>query len=119
VDGSILHAEFLIGDQVVMFGDPDDSGLFAQPQGGKTTIGLHLVTDDNRALFDRAVAAGAEPVTPVMDMFYGASSGIVRDPYGRVWVLLTQIVEMPPSPQETERLGREALARGKSQAGKS
>ena len=45
-------------------------------------------------------------------MSYGASSGAVRDPYGQVWVLLTQIVDSLPSPEETERLGREALMKG-------
>jgi PhnB protein len=28
-------------------------------------------------------------VQPITDMFYGASSGAVRDPFGHVWVLLS------------------------------
>lgn len=111
-DGRILHAEFSIGDQIVMFGDPDNSGLFAQPHNGKTTVGLHIITEDNKALFDRAVAAGADPITPVTEMFYGASSGIVRDPYGHIWVLLTQTGDALPSDREMQRLGNQAMRQG-------
>ena len=62
-DGKILHAELKIDEQVIMFSDPSDCHPYAQPGDGKTTVSLHIITDDNKALFDRAVAAGAEAVT--------------------------------------------------------
>lgn len=52
--------------------------------------------------------AGAEQVQPVTDMFYGATSGSVRDPFGHVWVLLSW--KEDPEPAEIERRGS-ALSR--------
>src|SRR2546423_62534 len=85
--GKILHAELSICGSVIMIGDPGDS-LYGEPRAvGRCTAGLHIFTDDNVALLRRAVAAGAEEVQPPTDMFYGASSASVRDPFGHVWVL--------------------------------
>ncbi|RAO76325.1 VOC family protein [Dyella jiangningensis] len=103
-DGKILHAEISICGSVIMLGDPDDR-LYAEPRAlGRTTAGLHIFTDDNAALLRRAVDAGAELIQPPTDMFYGANSASVRDPYGHVWVLLTWKEDL--SPAEMERRGR-------------
>jgi PhnB protein len=89
-DGKIVHAEVAICGSVVMLGDPTDAKLYAEPRAlGACTAGLHLMVDDNEALMRRAIDAGAKEVQPVTDMFYGASSGAVRDPFGHVWVLLS------------------------------
>jgi PhnB protein len=108
-DGKILHAEISICDSVVMIGDPDNK-LYAEPRTlGRCTAGLHIFTDDNEALLRRAVEAGAEAVQPVTEMFYGASSASVRDPFGHVWVILTwkEVLDL----REMERRGNALLAR--------
>ena len=108
-DGKILHAEISIAGSVVMLGDPDDR-LYAEPKAlGRCTAGLHIFLDDNEALLRRAVAAGAEQVQPPTDMFYGANSASVRDPFGHVWVLLTWKEDLEPA--EMERRGREFFKR--------
>jgi PhnB protein len=102
--GKILHGEIEICGSVVMIGDPGDSGLYGDPRKlGGCTAGLHLMVDDNEALLHRAIAAGAKEVQPVTDMFYGASSGSVRDPFGHVWVLLSW--KEDPDTAEIERRG--------------
>ncbi|WP_217578833.1 VOC family protein [Mesorhizobium sp. GbtcB19] len=107
-DGKILHAEISICSSVIMLGDPDDR-LYAEPRTlGRTTAGLHIFTDDNAALLRRAVVAGAEQVRPPTDMFYGANSASLRDPFGHVWVLLTWKEEL--SPAGMERRGRQFFA---------
>jgi PhnB protein len=65
--------------------------------------------DDNEPLLRRAVAAGAEQIQPPTDMFYGANSASVRDPFGHVWVLLAWKEDLEPA--EMERRGREFFAR--------
>jgi PhnB protein len=108
-DGKILHAEISIGDSVVMLGDPDGK-LYAEPRDvGRCTAGLHLFVDDNAALLRRAISAGAEQVQPPTEMFYGANSASLRDPFGHVWVLLTWKVDH--SPDEMARLGKEFFSR--------
>jgi PhnB protein len=105
--GKIVHAEISIGGSVVMIGDPDDT-LYAEPRAlGRCTAGLHVFSDDNAALLRRAVEAGAEEVQPPTDMFYGASSASVRDPFGHVWVLLTWKEDLGPA--EMERRGNALL----------
>lgn len=106
-DGKILHAEMLISGSLIMIGDPDNK-LYGEPKTvGRCTAGLHIFTDDNEALLRRAVEAGAEQIQSPTDMFYGANSASVRDPFGHVWVLLTWKEDLTPA--EMERRGREAL----------
>jgi len=108
-DGKILHAEISICNSVLMIGDPDDR-LYGEPRTlGRCTAGLHIFIDDNAALLRRAVEAGAEEIQPPTEMFYGASSASVRDPYGHVWVMLTWKQDLAPA--EMERRGNALLAR--------
>jgi PhnB protein len=107
-DGKILHAEISIAGSVIMLGDPDGK-LYAEPKTlGRTSAGLHLFVDDNAAFLRRAVVAGAREVQPPTEMFYGASSASVQDPFGHVWVLLTWKEDL--SPAEMERRGRAFFA---------
>ena len=106
-NGRILHAEISICGSIVMIGDPDDK-LYAEPRKlGRCTAGLHIFVDDNATLLRRAVEAGAEQIQPPTDMFYGASSASVRDPYGHVWVLLMWKEDLDPT--EMERRGNTML----------
>jgi hypothetical protein len=52
-------------------------------------VGLHIYVDDVDTLSAQAVRAGAELLQPPTDMFYGARSAMLRDPFGHLWVLLT------------------------------
>jgi PhnB protein len=108
-NGKILHAEIAICDSVVMLGDPDER-LYGEPRKlGRCTAGLHIFVDDNAALLQRAAAAGVELIQPPTDMFYGASSASVRDPFGHIWVLLSWKEDLEPT--EMERRGKEFFAR--------
>ena len=108
-NGRILHAELSICGSVVMIGDPDGR-LYGEPRAlGRCTAGLHIFLDDNEALLRRAVEAGADEIQPPTDMFYGASSASVRDPFGHVWVLLSWKRDLDPA--EMERRGNALLAR--------
>jgi Uncharacterized protein conserved in bacteria len=108
-DGKILHAEISVCGSLVMIGDPDDK-LYAEPRTlGRCTASLHIFSDDNEALLRRAVEAGAEEIQPPTDLFYGANSASVRDPFGHVWVLLTWKQDLEPA--EIERRGNALLNR--------
>ena len=94
-DGRIVHAEIKVGDSVVMVGDMDEAFGDSRSLGG-TSVGLHVYVEDVDARFARAVAAGAKELHLVQDMFYGDRMGMLEDPFGHVWVLLTHKEEMPP-----------------------
>lgn len=103
-DGRILHAELSIGGSLVMIGDPA-AAIYGEPRKlGGCTAGLHLFVDDNARVLHHAVEAGAEEIQPPTDMFYGASSATLRDPFGHVWVLLSWKEDLTPA--EIERRGR-------------
>jgi len=107
-DGKIVHGEMTICGSVIMIGDPGDGSLYGEPRNlGGCTAGLHIMVDDNEALLRRAVAAGAKEVQPVTNMFYGASAGSVRDPFGHVWVLLSW--KEDPDAAEIKRRGAALL----------
>jgi PhnB protein len=106
-NGKILHAEISVCGSVVMIGDPDDK-LYSEPRAlGRCTASLHIFPDDNVALLRRAVEAGAEEIQPPTDMFYGANSASVRDPFSHIWVLLSWKENLDPA--EMERRGTEFL----------
>jgi PhnB protein len=71
---------------------------------------------DNEGVLRRALHAGAQQIQPLAEMFYGASSASVRDPFGHVWVLLSWKEDLDPA--EMERRGN-ALLSQQSESGLS
>ena len=79
-NGGIMHAECKIGDTVVMMGEAD----------GPPTM-LHVYLNDPDAAFNRAVAAGAEVIQPMMEKGDGDRRGGVRAPDGTQWFVAKQV----------------------------
>ncbi len=108
-NGQIVHAEILIGGSIIMVGD--GGGVFGTPHSlGGTPIGLHMYIEDVDALFAQATGAGAKMIEPVQDMSYGDRMGILEDPFGHVWVLLTHKEDL--SPEEIKRRGEAMFDQG-------
>ncbi|MGC1272923.1 MAG: VOC family protein [Planctomycetaceae bacterium] len=102
-DGSIMHAEFKIGDSPVMIGEESPAWDAHSPASlGGTPVGLCIYVENCDAVFDRAVAAGATVKKPVADQFYGDRSGTVTDPFGHQWTISTHKEDVPPE-QMTQR----------------
>jgi uncharacterized glyoxalase superfamily protein PhnB len=81
--GRTMHIHLYINGGSVMLGDPyPEHGYPLQKPQAFT---LHLQVDDADAWWDRAVAAGAEIVTPLQPMFWGDRYGQLRDPFGVMW----------------------------------
>ena len=100
-DGGVGHAEFKIGDSIIMAGEPGEGHSLMPAM-------LHLYVPDVDAVFAKAVAAGGEVVRPVADQFYGDRTGGVKDPCGNQWFIATHIEDVPP-----EELEKRAAAAGK------
>jgi hypothetical protein len=84
-DGTLVHAELLIGDSVVMVKDAE---------GDEFTALLCTYWPDVDAAWERAVRAGAEVVHPLADQFYGERAGRVADPFGNQWMLAARIADL-------------------------
>ena len=78
--GGILHAECRIGDSVLMMGEAEGPPAM-----------LHLYLDDPDAAFDRAIAAGAEVIQPMMEKGDGDRRGGLRAPDGTQWFVARQL----------------------------
>jgi PhnB protein len=95
--GKVGHAEVEIGGTRIMLADEyPDWGFRAPAAYGGTPVMLHLYVEDVDAVYVRAVAAGAKPVRPVIDQFYGDRSGTLEDPFGHVWHVATHKEELTP-----------------------
>jgi uncharacterized glyoxalase superfamily protein PhnB len=92
-DGTIGHAEFRIGDSIVMAFDaregwPDTPGFF------------RLYVEDGDAVYRRALEAGTVSVTEMTDLFFGDRVGRVRDPQDNVWWIQTRVEEVDAEEME-------------------
>jgi PhnB protein len=91
--GAIGHAEARIGDSIIM--------MFDSPFPVATPGLLRLYVEDGDAVFRRALAAGATPVTELTELAWGDRVGRVRDPLGNIWWIQERIEE--PAPDEAAR----------------
>lgn len=94
--GRISHAEFAIGDAVLMISDEHpEINVFSPETIGGSPVLLVLNVADVDALFAQAVAAGATVDRPLQDSFEGAlRTGKLADPFGQRWMITTQKGEL-------------------------
>jgi PhnB protein len=115
--GKLGHAEFRIGDSIVMLSDelPGMSTQKAPTSLGGTTGSLMLYVPNVDAAFKRAVDAGCTSLMPPTDMFWGDRFGKLEDPYGNQWALATHTADVPPR-QMAERAKAAMAEMAKGQA---
>lgn len=104
----VLHAEIVIAGSRVMLADEfPEMGSKSPGTLGGTAVAIHLYVADTDAVFERAVAAGAEPAMPPADMFWGDRYSRITDPFGHVWAIATH--QRDPSPEELEASAKAAF----------
>jgi len=92
--GKLLHAEFAIGNSVIMMSDEfPEMGALA-PAVGKGGL-FRIYVPDADAAFARALEAGATVLTPLEDTFWGDRVGRVADPFGYRWTLAHKLETEP------------------------
>lgn len=93
-DGKLAHAELGFGPSVLMLAD--EMGPFkGAPQR------LVLYAEDCDAVYQKALAAGAQSNQEPQDQFYGDRSCRVTDPFGNEWTIMTHKEDV--SPEEMQR----------------
>jgi PhnB protein len=92
-DGKIIHAEVRVGDSRIMLNDAMGGAKGPKAIGG-SPASLWVYVEDCDALFNRAVAAGAQgtggPIGAMTDQFWGDRSGTFTDPERYSWTIATR-----------------------------
>lgn len=103
---SIWHAELRIGDSMVFLNDAMPGAPFAPPDASRPSPAtMWLYVPDCDAAFQRAVEAGAKPMMPPEDAFWGDRCAQVADPYGYCWSFATHVKDL--TEEEMRRAGAE------------
>lgn len=84
-----VHYEVQIGDSMLMFGGGEAVRGHEKPQA------LHVYVPDADAVYQRALAAGAESLSAPQDRPYGERQGGVKDPTGNIWYMATRLPGVP------------------------
>ena len=91
-EGKILHANLRIGDSHIMMHDAMMGSKGPKGHGG-SPASLWVYVEDCDAVFNRAVAAGAQvakgPMGTMADQFWGDRCGTFSDPEGYSWTIAT------------------------------
>lgn len=87
--GGVGHAEVRIGDSVVMMFD-------AHEDWPDMPAFLRLYVEDGDAVYQRALEAGATPVTEMTNLFFGDRVGRIRDPLGNIWWIQSHVEDVDP-----------------------
>ncbi|MGC2323211.1 MAG: VOC family protein [Terriglobales bacterium] len=85
-DGSIMHAEFRVGDSMLEIGE-------ASEQFSPLPAAIHLKVEDTDAVYAKAVAAGGVSLYPPTDHEYGERGASVKDPGGNHWYIAAPLGE--------------------------
>ena len=99
-EGVIRHADVLIGDSHVMFGQ-------ASEQWPARPGTLYLYSDHVDEMYRKAMEAGGTSLREPTNEFYGDRSGTVSDPFGHKWTIATHIEDV--TPEEMQRRMAEAF----------
>jgi PhnB protein len=96
-DGKIAHAEIKIGDSHIMLADEYSEMGYRSPLAhGGTPVSIMLYVEDVDAVFNKAVAHGAQVKQDLKDQFYGDRNGTIADPFGHVWTIATHVEDVTP-----------------------
>lgn len=100
-DGRVGHAELQIGESMIMLADEHpEMGIHGPKTIGGSPVTLHVYVEDADAAFERAVNAGATPLRPMENQFYGDRSGQFEDPFGHRWNVATHVEDVPQDEME-------------------
>lgn len=107
-DGVVRHATVDIGGSWIMVHDSMDGPRPSPAQLEGSPVAMQVCVDDVDGTIERAIRAGASPLSDVNDHFNGHRAGTISDPWGHVWIVSTLVSE--PTDEEIHEGFQAALA---------
>jgi PhnB protein len=93
----VMTVELRIGDTPVhVASEFPQAGIVSPLTIGGTATVLQIDTADADALWERALAAGAEVRHELADQFWGERHGQLIDPFGHRWNVAQRLRDVPP-----------------------
>jgi PhnB protein len=109
----LMHGEIVLDGHKFFLSDAfeaSEGGTLKSPQAlGGTCVRITLEVADADALVERAVAAGAQVLMPLQDLFWGARYGKILDPFGHEWGVNQQLKQQ--TDEETKAAAEKFLAK--------
>jgi PhnB protein len=91
-DGSIHVSELSIeGAMFHLHEETARTNSFSPEKYNGTTVTIGLFVHDVDLYMNRAIAAGATVTSPAQDYEYGYRQGVIKDPFGHIWMLEAKI----------------------------
>src|SRR5262245_52848394 len=97
-DGSIAHAEIMIGDSVLIVEDESPFMETAAPPAGGlpgSPVFQFIYVADVDAVVARAAELGATVKRAPENQFYGDRDGFIIDPFGHGWTVASHVEDVP------------------------
>ena len=96
-DSRVFHCELLIDGGRIMVQDEFPERRLVSPRTlGGSPATIHLYVADAHVTYRDAIDAGATPISPVEERFWGVVSGALEDPFGHRWIIATRIEDLGP-----------------------
>jgi PhnB protein len=101
-DGTVAHGELSFGDGLITVGEAVEEWQQQAPDpDGPVQAAVTFFVPDVDTAFDRAVKAGARPVSDPADQFHGDRTATVRCPFGHRWIIATHLRDLTDEELQT------------------
>jgi PhnB protein len=89
----LIHARMVVFGTVFVFMDEipelaaNESRFHSPDRLNGTSVSLHLQVTDAESVWRQALNAGAVPIIPLAEQFWGELYGRLKDPFGHEWTI--------------------------------
>lgn len=96
-DGKIMHAELDFSDYRILISDEfEQAGIKSPLSLDGTPVSINIYVDEADLTFKNMISDGCEELSQVENQFHGDRSGKLRDPFGHIWHVATNVEDVSP-----------------------
>ena len=106
-DGTVAHAELIIGDSVIMLSEENPQYNKSPKTLNGNSVNLCIYVPEVDKTIEKALDNKAKLIMPAEDQFYGDRSGRIEDPFGYIWIIATHIKDV--SEEEMKKAMKEMM----------